>query len=113
MPDRNDQSSARVLAPAALAVCLIAFFGVILMSGGNEDDDRADEREERTSTAKRPASKKAPPGQPNAPTYTVKTGDTLAGIADKTKVPVERIQELNPELDPQALVSGQKIKLRE
>jgi hypothetical protein len=26
---------------------------------------------------------------------------------------VERIQELNPELDPQNLIVGQKIKLRE
>ena len=113
MPDQADQSSARILAPAALALCLVAFFGVILVSGGGGDDDRADEREERTSTAKRQARRSAPAGQPNAPTYTVKTGDTLAGIADKTNVPVERIQELNPDLDPQALVSGQKIKLRE
>jgi LysM repeat protein len=43
----------------------------------------------------------------------VKTGDSLATIAQKTGVTVERLQELNPQLDPQALVSGQKIKLRE
>ena len=34
-------------------------------------------------------------------------------IAEKTGVSVERLQELNPELDPQALLSGQKINLRE
>jgi LysM repeat protein len=45
--------------------------------------------------------------------YTVKTGDTLAGIAETVGIPVERLQELNPDLDPQALVSGQKIRLRE
>ena len=45
--------------------------------------------------------------------YAVKTGDTLGSIAEKTGIPVEKLQELNPELDPQALVSGQKIKLRE
>ena len=114
MPDQADQSSARILAPAALAVCAIAFFAVILVSSGGGDDDRADERGERTSQRERRTDRRsAPAGQPNAPTYTVKTGDTVAGIADKTNVPVERIQELNPELDPQALVSGQKIKLRE
>ena len=43
----------------------------------------------------------------------MKTGDTLGAIAEKTGVDVEKLQELNPELDPQALVSGQKIKLRE
>ncbi len=45
--------------------------------------------------------------------YIVKEGDTLASIAEKTGKTVEELQELNPELDPQALVSGQKIKLRE
>src|SRR4051794_34498626 len=31
--------------------------------------------------------------------YVVKSGDTLGGIAEKTGVPVERLQELNPGLD--------------
>jgi LysM repeat protein len=43
----------------------------------------------------------------------VKPGDTLGGIGQKTGVDVETLQSLNPSLDPQALVSGQKIKLRE
>jgi LysM repeat protein len=43
----------------------------------------------------------------------VKTGDTLAGIAEQVGVPVAELQELNPALDPQALVSGQKIRIRE
>ncbi len=43
----------------------------------------------------------------------MKTGDTLGAIAEKTGVTVERLQTLNPDLDPQALLSGQKIKLRE
>ena len=42
-----------------------------------------------------------------------KAGDNLGSIAEKTQVPIETLQELNPELDPQALVSGQKIKLKE
>jgi LysM repeat protein len=43
----------------------------------------------------------------------VKLNDTLGLIAQKTGVPVERIEELNPELDPQNLIVGQRIKLRE
>jgi LysM repeat protein len=43
----------------------------------------------------------------------VKLNDTLGLIAEKTDVPVERLQELNPELDPQNLIVGQRIKLRE
>lgn len=47
-----------------------------------------------------------------ADVYVVKTGDTLSVIADKTGLSVEKLQELNPDLDPQTLVSGQQIKLR-
>jgi hypothetical protein len=45
--------------------------------------------------------------------YTIKANDTLSGIAEENGTTVERLQELNPELDPQGLVAGQKIKLRE
>ena len=38
----------------------------------------------------------------------MKTGDTLGAIAEKTGVPVEQLQELNPELDPQALVRARR-----
>ena len=60
---------------------------------------------ERTTTAGRK--------QPRRATYTIKTNDTLSGIAAATGTTVERLQELNPELDAEALVAGQKIKLRE
>ncbi|HEX5909838.1 MAG TPA: LysM domain-containing protein, partial [Thermoleophilaceae bacterium] len=55
----------------------------------------------------------APKPKPKPATYSVKAGDNLGSIAEKTQVPVETLQELNPELDPQALVAGQKIKLKE
>jgi LysM repeat protein len=46
-------------------------------------------------------------------TYTIKANDTLSAIAEKNGTTVERLLELNPELDPTGLVAGQKIKLRE
>ena len=42
----------------------------------------------------------------------VQAGDTLGGIAEKTGVSVETLQELNPNVDPQALTSGQRLKLK-
>ena len=45
--------------------------------------------------------------------YIVQAGDTLGEIAAKTGVTLEELQVLNPELDPQALVSGQRIRLKE
>jgi LysM repeat protein len=43
----------------------------------------------------------------------VRTGDTLGAIAIKTGVSVTNLEDLNPGLDPEGLVAGQKLKLRE
>jgi len=45
-------------------------------------------------------------------TYTIESGDTLISIAHRTGVPVFRIEELNPEVDPQILIAGETLKLR-
>lgn len=44
--------------------------------------------------------------------YMVEEGDTLSAIADKTGVPLDVIEELNPKIDAQSLRAGQRIKLR-
>ena len=48
----------------------------------------------------------------NAPYYVVKRGDALTTISTKTGIPVERLMELNPSVDPLALVPGARVKLR-
>jgi hypothetical protein len=111
MPDTGTSSSLRILAPLALVVFAIAFFAVLLSSDTDGGDDGRSAQGQRAREARDRAEPEA--RRPRSDTYTVKTGDTLAGIAEKVGVGVERLQELNPELDPQALVSGQKIKLRE
>ena len=116
MPDPGRRSPARILAPLALAVFALVFFAILLSSGGSGggggNAGGTSTESSRTSTAStRERTTTTPRG--GRATYTVKVGDTLGGIADKTGVPVERLLELNPDLDPQALVSGQKVKLRE
>ncbi len=110
MSTQPNRSSARLAAPVALVAVAIAFLFVLVSSSTDGDSDRAAETTERTSTAQTTERKPAPR---RAAIYTVKTGDTLGAIAEKTGLDVETLLELNPELDPQALVSGQKIKLRE
>lgn len=105
------KSPARVLAPLALAICTVAFLYVVINSGSSGDGGGGSKTAGRTTTSKQ--SRTTTSTQPTRPTYTVKTGDTLGGIAAKTGVSVDKLEELNPGLDPQALVSGQKIKLRE
>jgi LysM repeat protein len=104
------RSPVRLLAPLALVVAAVAVLLVVQASSdsnGKQDDNA---RETTTTTETTDATT---PTRPTRPTYTVKLNDTLEAISEKTGVPVERIEELNPELDPQNLIVGQKIKLRE
>ncbi len=113
MPFRSSLS-ARVLAPAALVICATLVFVVLATSGGGGDDkgqQRANGSQTQPSQSSRPRRRRA--ARPKGVTYTVKAGDTLGRISEKTGVGMEQLQDLNPELDPQALVSGQKLKLRE
>ena len=117
------RTPARVLAPLALVAFGLALL-IILSGGGGGDDEQSNgsaaEQEQRDlelarEKKRRERTKEKGEGQGKLPqdVYVVKSGDTLGSIAEKTGIPVEKLQELNPELDPQALVSGQKIKLRE
>ena len=44
--------------------------------------------------------------------YRVKPGDTPTSIASKTGVSLTQIEQLNPDIDPQTLNVGDRIKLR-
>jgi LysM repeat protein len=67
-----------------------------------------------TTTATSKTKKKQRNGHSNQPvhTYTVRSGDTLAGIAAKTGTSVARLEQLNPGIDPSALRVGQKIRVQ-
>ena len=88
----------------ALAVAITSF--------GDEQKD--DDSKARTTTE---AGERTTPEDTQRRTqrriYRVKLNDTLGLIAEKTGVPVERLQDFNPELDPQNLIVGQRVKLRE
>jgi len=61
----------------------------------------------------RPTQVKHAPAAVHVPkTYEVQSGDTLTSIAHEFGVPVTRILRLNPGVDPQILISGEKLKLR-
>jgi LysM repeat protein len=99
-PGAARRLGARLLAVLAIAGAAVALFVVI---SGSLDSSSDDGRE------KQPA-KSQQQGQ-NADTYVVQPGDTLGGIASKTGVPVDQLQNLNPDVDPQALPSGASLKL--
>ena len=114
MHDHGRPRFARLLAPLALIACVVVVAAIVLGSGvvGDDDDGDTTARTSDLPTATERTTK-ADRKQRRRRTYTIKANDTLSGIAAQTGTTVERLQELNPELDPQGLVAGQKIKLRE
>jgi LysM repeat protein len=113
MPDHGRRSPARILAPLALGAFALVFFAIILSSGGGDNSGESTSGNQAAQTTTAPTRQKtSTTSAKGAATYTVKVGDTLGSIAETTGVPVSKLLSLNPDLDPQALVSGQKIKLR-
>jgi LysM repeat protein len=105
------RSPARLLAPLALLLAVVAVLLVVQASTDSNGSDKDDKSSQATTTTDETTA--TTPTRRTRPTYTVKLNDTLGLISEKTGVSVERIEELNPELDPQNLIVGQKIKLRE
>jgi hypothetical protein len=102
----TDPSPARVAALAALCVGLIAVVIVIGASlGGGDDGTSGGGSQDRGARQDRPR-------QGDARIYVVKPGDSLSVISEKTGVGVETLQRLNPEIDPQVLRSGERVRLR-
>ena len=112
----DDRSPARLLAPAALVASFIALILVVSTSGDGEEGGAEPERTRPArTTASAPATRPAaPPASParSARFYTVKPGDILSTIAAQTGVPAQQIEDLNPEVDPQGLVPGQRLRVR-
>jgi LysM repeat protein len=114
MPDhqRRRRSPARLIAPLALMLCAGALAIVVFSSPAVDGDETAGRTTSERTTTNTPTQGERQ-SRRRRRNYTVKTGDTLGAIAEQTGVSVERLLVLNPELDPQALVAGQRIKLRE
>jgi LysM repeat protein len=111
------RSPARFLAPLALVTFAVALLWVVRASTVDEDrsatggenrtaagQSRAGDGGGGTTTRKRTRRVRK--------TYVVKPGDTASSIAERYDVPLSQIEDLNPELDPQALAPGTRIRLR-
>jgi LysM repeat protein len=84
---------ARILAVSALAIAAIVVIVVISSSLGGSGETSKQAR------AKGPNKQK----EPHAKYYVVQPGDTFAGIAEKEGFTVQRLEQLNPNLDTQLL----------
>lgn len=113
----SHRGPARFLAPLALIGVAVALFAVVTGSRTSDEQEaspasnleRAVEDAEKKKTQDRAAKRE---DRAKRRTYTVQAGDTPSGIAEKTDVPLERIEELNPDLNAQTLNVGDKIRIR-
>jgi LysM repeat protein len=105
------RSPARFLAPLALVAVAVALFMVVSSTqsdpGGEEPANRATDAQPTATPDEGDRERRGPRR------YRVKEGDTPSSIAEKTGVPLEDILRLNPDLDPQTLSPGQRIRLRQ
>jgi LysM repeat protein len=102
----------RLAAPAAFL--LAATIAVLLVRHGLQADDgdrpateattaQTTTTQTRTTTTTRP--------RPRQRTYTVESGDTLDQIALDFDTTVERLLELNPDIEPTELRPGQRLRV--
>jgi LysM repeat protein len=115
MSGRSRRSPARLLAPLAIIAFAIAFLIVLSNSSTNKGSSGSSNASTTSGTTTRTGSSTTRSTSKFARrrTYTVRAGDTLGAIAIKTGVSVTNLEDLNPGLDPEGLVAGQKLKLRE
>jgi LysM repeat protein len=107
MPDYKPNQFVRAFAVLALVAALIAVVAVVVASDEGSDggdDGGAQVGSNGPSKRGRVAEERG--------VWIVRSGDTLARISDETGVDVDTLIQLNPDLDPHALLEGQRIALR-
>ncbi|MFL5907283.1 MAG: LysM peptidoglycan-binding domain-containing protein [Solirubrobacterales bacterium] len=108
MPDYKPSQVARAFAVLALVAALIVVVVVVATSGGGSDGGG--------NGGAQVKSKGGPSKRGRAAVsrgvWIVHPGDTLGKISEETGVDIDILIQLNPDLDPQALLEGQRIALR-
>ena len=101
------RSPARFLAPLALVAFVIALYMIV----GGGSDGGGEEPANKSEPAATATATPSPANKRKRKVYVVKPGDTPSGIAEKTGVSLEQLEKANPDLDPQLLAPGQRIRI--
>lgn len=96
----------RYLAPLALVAVIVATVLVVRAGLGTTHHPTA------TSAARAARVRAAGQIRPRKSFYVIRSGDSLSIISVKTGVAMSRLEALNPAIDPQALQTGQRLRLR-
>jgi LysM repeat protein len=106
--DKRTSATARIVATIVLVAAFVLAIVVISGALGGGDSNGSDGQGGNGKASRSEGS----PERHVPATYVVKSGDTLIAIAHENGVSVARIEALNPEVDPQILIAGEKLKLR-
>jgi LysM repeat protein len=104
------RNGGRYIAPIALVVTIAALY-VIVHSGLSKAPADSPSGQHSIALTRTTTKAKQPAGR-RGQSYVVQPGDTLSGIALKTGVSVQALETLNPSVNPNALRSGQRLRLR-
>ena len=109
MPERQPNQFARVVAVVALVAAFVLVTFTLFTAGGDSDGNNSGDGsgEVQIGEPTREGERALERGF-----YVVEDGDTLAQIAADTGLELDELVELNPELDPQALIAGEQVRLR-
>jgi LysM repeat protein len=106
MPDYKPNQFVRAFAVLALIAALVLVVVVVATSNGGDGDSggKGDSHKPHIGKTGRQAVRKG--------VWIVQPGDTLGEISLKTGIDEDTLQMLNPDIDPQTLLEGQRIALR-
>lgn len=109
MPERKPNQFARVIAVATLILAFVVVIFTIATASDDSDGGGAGETDQ--TEASDPTSK----GERaiDEGVWIVDEGDTLVSISEATGIDLDTLVELNPDIDPQTLSTGQRIGLRQ
>jgi LysM repeat protein len=98
---------------AAIGALVVAFVVIIVLIGGSLGGDDSSGNGDEGRPVAHKQGKSGGSGTAGRKVYVVKPGDCcLSQIAQKTGIDIEELEQLNPGLDPQAIHSGDTVKLR-
>jgi hypothetical protein len=107
METPQQSSTARLAAILGLIVAFIVLIAIVISSlggGGGSEGQARHPAAQHSAAAQKQSQRKI---------YVVKPGDCcLSQIANKTGIDLETLEKVNPRLDPQAIHSGDRVKLR-
>jgi LysM repeat protein len=109
MPERKTNQIARIFAVVGLATVFLLVV-IVISTGGGDSGGGGGGGGDQTQTTRGPTAEGRKAVDKGV--WIVHEGDTLTQISEQTGIDIDDLVDLNPDADPQALISGQRIALR-